>query len=89
MSPPGGWEAFSRSAEVEELVWEALAAWHYMGPTSATSVWESDTGATFYLAFGDDKRIVEAVAGYAGDPDPDLDDLCARLRRRFAIVPQG
>ncbi len=89
LAPAGGWDAFTRSPEVEELVWELLAGWHYMNPTSKTSVWESDTEATFYLAFGDDGRLVEAVAGYAEEDDPELDELCAKLRRRFAITDEA
>jgi len=87
LAPSGGWEAFSKSTELEELVWEVLAAWHYMGPTSSTSVWESDTGATFYLAFGGDREVVEAVAGFVDEPDDDLDDLCTRLKRTWGVVP--
>ena len=87
LAPAGGWEAFTRSAEVDELAWEILAGWHYMNPTSSTSIWESETEATFYLAFDDDRRrILEAVAGFVDEPDPELDELCAKLRRRFAIT---
>jgi hypothetical protein len=87
--PAAGWDKFSRSADVEELAWEVLAGWHYMNPTSTTSIWEGDTGATFYLAFDGSHRIIEAVAGHAGEPDVDLDDMCARLRRDYGIVPEG
>ena len=85
--PPQGWEDFAKSSDVEELVWEVLAAWHYMNPTAKTSIWESDTGATFYLAFDDDRAIIEAVAGFGGEPDEELDSLCSRLRRRYGLSP--
>ena len=85
LKPPGGWDDFAKSSEVEELVWEVLATWHYMNPTATTSIWESDTGATFYLAFGDGRAIIEAVAGFVDEPDEELDALCARLRRRYGL----
>jgi len=86
LNPAQGWDAFARTEDVEELVWEVLAGWHYMNPTAKTSVWESDSGATFYLAFDDDHQLIEAVAGAGATPDEDLDALCGRLRRTFGIV---
>ena len=85
MTPAQGWDSFTRSEDVEELVWEVLAGWHYMNPTAKTSVWESDSGATFYLSFDDDHRLIEAVAGASASPDEELDELCGRLRRMFGI----
>jgi len=89
LSPTGGWEVFTKSGDVEELVWEVLATWHYMNPTATTSIWESHTGATFHLAFGDDRKIIEAIAGFVDEPDEELDALCARLRRRYGLSSSG
>ncbi len=86
LAPAAGWDGFARSGALEELVWEALATWHYMGPTANSSVWESDGGATFYLAFDESRAIIEAVAGFGGEPDPDLEDLCRRLKRSFGVA---
>ncbi|MEM6995669.1 MAG: hypothetical protein AAF721_34490 [Myxococcota bacterium] len=85
LTPACGWEAFTRSAALDEVAWEVLATWHYMNPTSKTSIWESETGATFYLAFGDSGAVIEAVAGHAAEPDPELDALLARLVADFSI----
>lgn len=85
LTPPTGWDAFTRSADVEELVWEVLAGWHYMNPTATTSIWESETGATFYLAFDEDRRLVEVVAGHAAEADEELDALCRRLKKKYGL----
>lgn len=86
MAPARGWESFTKSAEVEELAWEMLATWHFMNPTAKTSVWESDSGATFYLAFDDAHQVIEAVAGANAELDEELVALCTRLSRRFGLV---
>lgn len=79
--PPGGWDAFRRGEDVEELAWEVLAGWHYMNPTAETSVWESPTGATAYLAFDPSHRLIEVVLGHGAEEDLELDDFAARLKR--------
>ena len=89
LCPRRGWEAFGKGADLEELVWEALATWHYMNPTAKTSVWESPTGATFYLAFGDDGSLVEAVAGFAGDDNEELTALLEQLAADYGVRAAG
>lgn len=65
---------------MEELAWEVLAGWHYMNPTAQTSVWESPTGATAYLAFDPSHRLIEVVLGRGAAEDLELDDFAARLK---------
>lgn len=79
--PTGGWASFSRGDDVEELAWEVLAGWHYMNPTSTTSVWESPSGATAYLAFDAGHALIEVVLGHGPQEDPELADFGAGLRR--------
>ncbi len=77
--PPRGWESFRRGDDVEELAWEVLAGWHYMNPTSTTSIWESPSGATVYLAFDDARALFELVIGHGGEEDFELTDFVTRL----------
>lgn len=79
--PPGGWDSYTRGDDVEELAWEVLAGWHYINPTATTSVWESPSGATVYLAFDHAHALIEVVLGYGGDEDFDLADFSARLSK--------
>ena len=79
--PVGEWSSFTRGEDVEELAWEVLAGWHYMNPTANTSIWESPTGATAYLAFDVEHALIEVVLGHGAHEDPELADFSARLRR--------
>ena len=79
--PTGGWSSFTRGEDVEEIAWEVLAGWHYMNPTSTTSIWESPTGATAYLAFDGEHALIEVVLGHVAEEDPELVDFGGRLRR--------
>ncbi len=85
LTPAGGWDTFNDTEEVTELAWEVLAGWHYMNPTAKTSVWESPSGATFYLAFDDAGALVEAAANHARDEDPELSALLRRLAKRHGL----
>lgn len=78
--PPGGWDGYARGEDVEELAWEVLAGWHYINPTSTTSVWESPSGATVYLAFDQDHVLIEVVLGAVEEEDFELEDFARRLR---------
>ena len=84
--PPGGWDAFSRGDDVEELAWEVFAGWHYINPTAQTSVWESPSGATAYLAFDADHALIEVVLGRAAEEDFELADFAKQLRG-FGLRP--
>ena len=79
--PEGGWESFSRADDVEELAWEVLAGWDYLNPTSTTSVWESPSGATVYLAFDASRALIELVIGHSAQEEFDLQDFGERLRK--------
>jgi hypothetical protein len=86
--PPSGWDAFTRGEDVEELAWEVLAGWHYINPTATTSVWESPSGATAYLAFDAGRQLIEVVLGRVADEDFELEDFAARLKR-LGLRPSG
>lgn len=87
-APRGGWDAFSRGDDLEELAWEVLAGWHFMNPTARTSVWESPEGATVSLAFDDAHAVTELVIGRAGDEvELELAQFEQRLEKSFAMAP--
>lgn len=91
--PTGGWQAFTRHEALIETCWSALTLserghlWHYLNPTSATSIWESDSGY-LYLAYSDARgeRVEEMVAHIEPGEDPcDFNDFISMLRATFEL----
>jgi hypothetical protein len=87
-APSGGWDGFAGSDEVEELAWEVLASWHYINPTATTSVWESPSGATVYLAFDEAHALIEVVVGAVPEEDFELQVFETRMRA-LGLSPEG
>jgi hypothetical protein len=91
MSPEhrDGWEGFTESEAVTELLWSRLQMWHYLNITSDTSMWEDrgGSGAMLYVEFREE-RIVELGVDLNGDRGPAADILNAllfELERAFGL----
>jgi len=63
LEPHDGWSQYARTTELVDFLWDELAAWHYLNPTSEISIWEAGDGSSVYVAFEDRSctRIAELV----------------------------
>ena len=86
--PAGGWDAFSRSKELIDAVFDLSRnrGWHYMGLTRNTMVVEApQSGSTIYLAV-DDEKVLEAVISQEELADAEFKDMAEFIIRKFELT---
>jgi hypothetical protein len=89
LSPTTGWDHFSKTSLVIEVLWRRLRNWTYLNLTSNTSVWEAPEGQgyTVFVAF-EEGRVCELIVnpGSTGAKrNGTIDGLLSELSSRFAI----
>ncbi|MEP7119881.1 MAG: hypothetical protein ABJE95_03180 [Byssovorax sp.] len=86
---PEGWEGFTQSKAVTDLLWRRLRTWHYLSFSSGTSTWEDPDGSCALLNVDyTDERIVDLSVDLTSDDGPGADtlrELLSELESVFAL----
>ncbi len=85
MAPPAGWAKFTDSKALTDWLWATCSGWHYLNPTSLTSIWENrDDASHVYVEFDSADSIVDLVVSRTTAAGAAL--VLNQLEREFGLV---